>query len=61
VVGGVAGDLDATRPVLAAMGSNIIHVGAGEAAKLCHNRISGSALVAVAKAFWIGEAFGVDP
>jgi 3-hydroxyisobutyrate dehydrogenase len=43
------------------MGPNIIHVGAGEVAKLCNNLISGSALVAVAEAFRIGEAFGVDP
>ena len=46
------------------MGANIIHVGAvgaGEVAKLCNNLISGSALIAVAEAFRIGEAFGVDP
>ena len=64
MVGGDAGDLEEARPALAAMGSNIIHVGAvgaGEVAKLCNNLISGSALVAVAEAFRIGEAFGVDP
>jgi len=64
MVGGDAGDLAEARPALAAMGSNIIHVGAagaGEVAKLCNNLISGSALVAVAEAFRIGEAFGVDP
>ena len=64
MVGGDAGDLDEARPVLAAMGSNIIHVGAvgaGEVAKFCNNLISGSALVAVAEAFRIGEAFGVNP
>src|SRR5260370_1098410 len=47
-----------------ALGSNIIHVGAvgaGEVARLCNNLISGSALIAVAEAFRIGEAFGVDP
>jgi 3-hydroxyisobutyrate dehydrogenase len=63
MVGGDAGDLEEARPVLAAMGSNIIHVGdvgAGEVAKLCNNLISGSALIAVAEAFRIGEAFGVD-
>jgi 3-hydroxyisobutyrate dehydrogenase len=63
MVGGDAGDLEEARPTLAAMGSNIIHVGpvgAGEVAKLCNNLISGSALVAVAEAFRIGEAFGVD-
>jgi len=64
MVGGEAGDLAEARPVLAAMGSNIIHVGAvgaGEVAKLCNNLISGTVAVAVSEAFRIGEAFGVDP
>jgi len=65
MVGGDAGDLEEARPVLAAMGSNIIHVGAvGAGARspsCCNNLISGSALIAVAEAFRIGEAFGVDP
>jgi len=64
MVGGDAGDLEEARPALAAMGSAIIHfgaVGAGEVAKLCNNLIAGSALVAVAEAFRIGEAFGGDP
>jgi 3-hydroxyisobutyrate dehydrogenase len=64
MVGGDAGDLEEARPALAAMGSNIIHVGpvgAGEVAKLCNNLISGTAVIAVAEAFRIGEAFGVDP
>jgi 3-hydroxyisobutyrate dehydrogenase len=64
MVGGDAGDLEEARPALSAMGANIIHVGAvgsGEVAKLCNNLISGSALIAVAEAFRIGEAFGVDP
>ena len=64
MVGGDARDLEEARPALAAMGANIIHVGAvgaGEVAKLCNNLISGSALIAVAKAFRIGEAFSVDP
>ncbi len=64
MVGGAAGDLEEARPVLAAMGSNIIHVGAvgaGEVAKLCNNLISGTVAVAVSEAFRIGEAFGVDP
>jgi len=64
MVGGAAEDLEEARPALAAMGGNIIHVGAvgsGEVAKLCNNLISGSALIAVAEAFRIAEAFGVDP
>jgi 3-hydroxyisobutyrate dehydrogenase len=64
MIGGDTGDLEEARPVLAAMGANIIHVGdigAGEVAKLCNNLISGSVLIAVAEAFRIAEAFGVDP
>ena len=64
MVGGDASDVEEARPALSAMGSNIIHVGAvgaGEVAKLCNNLISGSAMIAVAEAFRIGEAFGVDP
>src|SRR5256714_11444725 len=64
MVGGAAEDFAEAKPALDAMGSNIIHVGAvgaGEVAKLCNNLISGSALIAVAEAFRIGEAFGVDP
>jgi 3-hydroxyisobutyrate dehydrogenase len=64
MVGGAAADFAEAKPALDAMGANIIHVGAvgaGEVAKLCNNLISGSALIAVAEAFRIGEAFGVDP
>src|ERR1700732_2094371 len=48
MVGGDARDLEEARPALAAMGANIIHVGAvgaGEVAKPCNNLISGSALI----------------
>ena len=64
MVGGEAADLDEARPVLAAMGANIIHVGpvgSGEVAKLCNNLIAGVAMVAVSEAFRIAEGFGVDP
>ena len=64
MVGGAVDDVEEARPILAAMGTNIIHVGAvgaGEVAKLCNNLIAGVAFVAVSEAFRIGEAFGVDP
>jgi 3-hydroxyisobutyrate dehydrogenase len=64
MVGGDAKDLEEARPALAAMGTNIIHVGpvgAGEVAKLCNNLIAGVAMVAVSEAFRIAEGFGVDP
>jgi 3-hydroxyisobutyrate dehydrogenase len=64
MVGGDARDFEEARPVLAAMGANIIHVGpvgSGEVAKLCNNLIAGVAAVAVSEAFRIAEGFGVDP
>jgi 3-hydroxyisobutyrate dehydrogenase len=64
MVGGDGKDFDEARPVLAAMGANIIHVGpvgSGEVAKLCNNLIAGVAAVAVSEAFRIAEGFGVDP
>lgn len=64
MVGGEAADVEEARPVLAAMGANIIHVGpvgAGEVAKLCNNLIAGVTQVAVSEAFRIAEGFGVDP
>src|SRR5437867_6709888 len=64
MVGGDARDFEEARPVLAAMGANIIHVGAvgsGEVVKLCNNLIAGVAAVAVSEAFRIAEGFGVDP
>jgi 3-hydroxyisobutyrate dehydrogenase len=63
MIGGDARDVEEARPVLAAMGANILHVGpvgAGEVAKLCNNLIAGVAAVAVSEAFRIAEAFGVD-
>jgi 3-hydroxyisobutyrate dehydrogenase len=64
MVGGEAKDVEEARPVLGAMGTNIVHVGpvgAGEVAKLCNNLIAGVAAVAVSEAFRIAEGFGVDP
>ncbi len=64
MAGGDPKDLDEARPVLAAMGANIIHVGpvgSGEVAKICNNLIAGVAMVAVSEAFRIAEGFGVDP
>jgi 3-hydroxyisobutyrate dehydrogenase len=64
MVGGDPRDVEEARPVLAAMGANIIHVGpvgSGEVAKLCNNLIAGVAAVAVSEAFRIAEGFGVDP
>jgi 3-hydroxyisobutyrate dehydrogenase len=63
MVGGEVADVEEARPALAAMGANVIHVGAvgsGEVAKICNNLIAGVAMVAVSEAFRIAEGFGVD-
>jgi 3-hydroxyisobutyrate dehydrogenase len=63
MVGGDPRDVEEARPVLSAMGANVIHVGpvgSGEVAKLCNNLIAGVAAVAVSEAFRIAEGFGVD-
>ena len=62
--GGTAAGFSAAQPLLAAMGKNIVHVGAagaGCAAKLCNNLILGASMLAVAEAMALGERLGVDP
>ena len=64
MVGGSPSDFDEARPVLSAMGANVIlvgPVGSGEVVKLCNNLIAGVTAVAVSEAFRIAEGFGVDP
>jgi 3-hydroxyisobutyrate dehydrogenase len=63
MVGGDARDVEEARPILSALGANVIHtgpVGSGEVVKLCNNLIAGVAAVAVSEAFRIAEGFGVD-
>ena len=64
MVGGEAGLFESVRPILGAMGSNVIHVGplgSGEVAKICNNLLAGVSMIAVAEAFTIGMKAGVDP
>lgn len=64
MVGGEAAVLERVRHVLEAMAKNIFHVGgpgAGQTLKLCNNLISGSQTVALAEAYAILHAAGVDP
>src|SRR3989442_12861008 len=61
--GGDARDIEEARPALAAMGSNVIHVGAvgsGEGAKLCNNLIAGVSAGAAAGALLLSEGVGAD-
>jgi 3-hydroxyisobutyrate dehydrogenase len=64
MVGGDPAAVAQARPVLGAMGKNVVHVGplgAGEVAKICNNLVAGVSMVAVAEAFTIGIRAGVDP
>jgi 3-hydroxyisobutyrate dehydrogenase len=64
MVGGAAADFEEAKPVLSAMGANVIHVGpvgSGEVVKLCNNLIAGVVGVAVSEAFRIADGFGMDP
>ena len=62
----VGGDRDAFergRPVLAGMGTTIVHVGAsgaGQTVKLCNQLICGINLQAISEALALGRASGVD-
>lgn len=64
MVGGDAEDLERARPILQAMGKNIVHAGAngaGQTAKICNNMLSGICMVGTTEALALGVANGLDP
>jgi 3-hydroxyisobutyrate dehydrogenase len=64
MVGAEAGLFDAIKPILAAMGKNIVHCGAagtGQVAKICNNMLLGISMIGVAEAMNLGVALGIDP
>lgn len=64
MIGGDAADLERARPVLEAMGKNIVHAGpsgAGQTAKICNNMLSGICMVGTTEALALGIANGLDP
>lgn len=64
MVGGTAADVEAARPVLAAIGSNIVHVGpagAGQTVKAANQMIVAGTISLVAEAIVLLERCGVDP
>lgn len=64
MVGGSERAFERARPVLSHMGRNILHAGGpgnGQAAKTCNNMILGISMIAVAEAFTLGEALGLEP
>jgi len=64
MVGGAQGDVTAARPVLDAMGSTVVHVGAagaGQTVKAANQLLTAVTIEAVAEAVVFLEAHGVDP
>jgi 3-hydroxyisobutyrate dehydrogenase len=64
MVGGDPGVFAEARPILSAMGRNVVYVGplgSGEVAKICNNLLAGVSMIAAAEAFTIGLRSGVDP
>jgi 3-hydroxyisobutyrate dehydrogenase-like beta-hydroxyacid dehydrogenase len=62
MVGGDATDLEVCRPLLAAMGARIVHVGAvglGSGLKMVNNLLGAVAMAAFAEGAALGEALGV--
>ncbi|MEN5028522.1 NAD(P)-dependent oxidoreductase [Pseudomonas sp. Ps21-P2] len=64
LVGGDAEVLQRCRPVLDAMGKNILHIGdagSGHAAKALNNFVSAAGLMATVEALHVAKHFGIDP
>ena len=64
MIGGEAAAVEAARPVLAAMGKSLAHIGAsaaGHAVKALNNYVSAAGLLAVCEALTAAQKFGIDP
>jgi 2-hydroxy-3-oxopropionate reductase len=64
MVGGPAASLERARPLLALMGSSIVHVGghgAGQVAQSCNQVIAAVTIEAVAEALTLARRLGADP
>lgn len=64
MAGGAADDFEAARPLLAAMGASVIHVGpagSGHAAKALNNLLSATHVAAAAEVLSVAVRFGIDP
>lgn len=63
MVGGAEGAFDRARPVLEAMGQNIVYAGAsgnGQVAKIANNMLLGVSMIATSEAFNLAERLGLD-
>jgi 3-hydroxyisobutyrate dehydrogenase len=63
MVGGMDAAFEKAKPILAAMGKNIVHTGSagtGQAAKICNNMILGVSMIAVCESFLLAEKLGLE-
>ncbi|HUQ28570.1 MAG TPA: 3-hydroxyisobutyrate dehydrogenase [Usitatibacter sp.] len=64
MVGGDAKDFDLAKPVLQAMGKNIVHcggIGNGQVAKICNNMMLAIEMIATAEGMTLAAKLGMDP
>ena len=64
MVGGSSNHVEASKPVLSAMGKAVIHAGeagAGQAAKICNNMLLAVTMIGTCEAFVLAERLGLDP
>ena len=64
MVGGEAADFAAARPILAAMGRNIVHCGGsgnGQVAKICNNMMLAIEMIATSEGMSLAAKLGMDP
>lgn len=63
MVGGESSAFDRAKPVLEAMGKNIVHAGAagnGQVAKIANNMLLGISMIGTCEAFALAEKLGLD-
>ncbi len=63
MLGGEAAAVERARPMLAAMGRNVVHCGGpgnGQAAKICNNMVLGISMIATCEAFLLADKLGLS-
>jgi 3-hydroxyisobutyrate dehydrogenase len=64
MVGGEARDFEAAKPILQAMGKNIVHCGGsgnGQVAKICNNMMLAIEMIATSEGMTLAAKLGMDP
>jgi 3-hydroxyisobutyrate dehydrogenase len=64
MVGGGAADFEAAKPILQAMGKNIVHCGGpgnGQVAKICNNMMLAIEMIATSEGMTLAAKLGMDP